>query len=310
MAEQNARTKELLDAVQDDPTAIDLELAEELLDAEGASGRATALQAISVIATEEPDRVLEYTDRVVELLDDDVLSVRSTAALALTSLARNRPDTVVPAVPSLVDILGEEPPLFRFRAAGALAPLTADHPDAFVEHTDHLFELLLDGPTFDDDPRAIAMSDELSAEEKQRTLSTLAGRSDEWKRARTRSNAAREVVANVLVEVARVGPEEIESRLDRILEMLSDDDAAVRGAGIEMIRHVAEDDPDAVEDAIDPLLALLDDVEFVRARTIRALGYAEAGPAIEPLREIASTDSNDDIADLAADTADWLGENS
>ncbi|MEY7850607.1 hypothetical protein AB7C87_15575 [Natrarchaeobius sp. A-rgal3] len=310
MTEQSGNMRELLDAVQNDPDAIDLEVAEELLEAEGASGRTTALQAISVIAKEEPDRVLEYTDRVVELLDDDVLSVRTTAALALTSLSRNRPEAVVPAVPALVGILGEEPPLFRFRAAGALAPLTADHATAFVDHTDHLLEVLLDGPTFEEDPRSVATSEELSSEEKQRTLSTLAGRSGEWKRARTRSNATREVAANVLVEVARVDPDQIASRLDRVLETLSADEAAVRGAGVEMVRHVGEDDPDAVEDAIDPLLALLDDVAFVRARAIRALGYAEATAAIDPLREVATADENDDVADLAADTADWLDENS
>ncbi|MCW8172451.1 hypothetical protein D8S78_07910 [Natrialba swarupiae] len=63
--------------------------------------------------------------------------------------------------------------------------------------------MLLDGPTFDDDPRAIAMSDELSAEENS-------VRSRLWRVARTSGNGRgpvrtrREVVANVLV--ARVAP--------------------------------------------------------------------------------------------------------
>lgn len=304
---ERSRADELVTAAQSDPDEIDLETVAELFDAERAVGRTAALQAVSVLAADEPERALRFADRVVERLEDDVLSVRSTAALAAMSLARERPETVVPAVPTLIDLLDEEPPLLRFRAAGALAPLTESHAETFVDRVDRLAALLVDGATFDADPKAIATSDELTAERKQRQLAMLEGRGSEIQRGKARSRGTREVVANVLVEVARIAPETCAAVFPDIRAALSDDDPAVRGGAVEIVRHVADRDPSAVDEAVDPLVELLDDdVDFVRARAIRALGYAEATAASKPLRELARTEADEDVAELAADTADWL----
>lgn len=304
-----AKAKELMTAVQSDPDAIEPEAVDDLFDADGAVGRSAALQAVSVLAAEDPDRAVEYADRVIDRLEDDVLAVRSAAALAAMALARERPDAIVSAIPTLVDALDEDPPLFRFRAAAALAPLTASHPEAFVDHADRLIELLVDGPTFDVDPQAIAESDALAADEKKRQLSMLEGRGGELRRGRARSAGTREVIANVLVEVARVDPETCTTRLEAIVPALADDEPAVRGAVVEVVRHVAERDPTAVDAAVEPLLTLLeDDAEFVRARAVRALGYAEATAAVEPLRDLAAREETGELAALAAETADWLDE--
>ena len=309
MASQRARSKELMAAAQSDPDAIALETVDELLDSDDAIGRSAALQALSVIATEDPDRAVEYADRIIELLEDDVLAVSSTAALASMMLARERPESIVPAVPTLVDMLDEDPPLYRYRAAGALAPLTESHAQSFVDHTDQLIAHLVDGPTFTVDAGEIATSDNRSPADKKYELSMLKGRGEELDRSRARSIGTREIIANVLVEVARLDPETCKSRLNDVRPVLFDDEPSVRGAVIELVRHVADHDPTAVEAEIEPLVDLLeDDAEFVRGRAVRALGYAEATEAIEPLRSLAEQEDSDALADLAAETADWLSD--
>ncbi|OVE85438.1 HEAT repeat domain-containing protein [Natronolimnobius baerhuensis] len=306
MATQQRHATALRTAVQSDPEAIDHEVVESCFDAERASDRTTALQAVSVLATHDLEQALEYTDRVYTRLTDDVLAVQSAAAMAALCLARERPESMVEAIPSLVELLERDPPLLRFRAAGALAPLTESHASAFVPHTDRLLELLVDGPTVDD-PQEIANDPALSPAEKTARVSMLTGRGSELSRSRTRSVGTREVIANILVELARMEPAMCADRLPVIVPALSDEEAAVRGGAIEFVRHVAEDEPDTVAPAIDPLLACLEDeVTFVRARAIRALGYAEVTVAIDPLRELADSEESDDVATLATETADWL----
>ncbi|NGM67938.1 hypothetical protein G6M89_02735 [Natronolimnobius sp. AArcel1] len=306
MSTQQRHVTALRAAVQSNPDAIDLEVVESCFDADLASDRTTALQAVSVLATYDLEQALEYTDRVHALLKDDVLAVQSAAAMAAMTLARQRPSSMVSALPTLVELLECDPPLLRFRAAGALAPLTDSHASAFVPHTDRLLELLVDGPTVND-PQELVDAPDLSPAEKTARVSMLTGRGSELSRSRMRSVGTREVIANILVEIARIEPATCAQRLPAIVPALADAEPSVRGGAIEIVRHIAEADPDNAADAIGPLIARLeDDVSFVRARAVRALGYAEATTAIGRLQEFAESEASDDVATLATETADWL----
>lgn len=308
MTSQQDRSARLKAAVKSNSTAIEPSVVEKQLTAAGAADRGIALQAVSLLVRESPDRATAFADRVTELLEDDVLAVRAAAALAAMSLAKQRPESVQQAIPSLVDLLDEDPPLLRFRAAGALAPLTDSHPEAFSEHVDRLVRSLRHGPRFETDLQSVAQSSDLTAEQKTQRLSVLKSRTDELERGKIRSAGTREVIVNTLVEIAGIDPEACTPHRSDLVAALSDDDPAVRAGAVEIVRHLADDDPAFAETAVDPLLARLEDeAAFVRARAVRALGYLEAPDAIDPLSELARQESNAELAELAADTADWLG---
>ncbi|WP_440767035.1 HEAT repeat domain-containing protein [Natronorubrum sp. DTA7] len=308
MTSQQDRSAQLKAAVQSKSTAIEPSVVEKQLTATGAADRGIALQAVSLLVRESPDQAVAFADRVTELLEDDVLAVRAAAALAAMSLAEHRPESIHQAIPSLVELLDEDPPLLRFRAAGALAPLTDSHPETFSDHVDSLVRSLRHGPRFETDLQSVAQSSDLTAEQKTQRLSVLKSRTDELERGKIRSAGTREVIVNTLVEVTRVDPEACTAHRSDLVAALSDDDPAVRAGAVEIVRHLADADPAFAEQTVDPLLTRLEDeAAFARARAVRALGFLEATDAIDPLSELARHESNAELAELAADTADWLG---
>lgn len=292
----------LVDTAKSDPDAIDLEEIEALLDDDWEEMRNTGLKVLVGVAVDDSDRVVALVDDVIDCLDESYGIARSHAALVLSLLAEDHADLVEPAIPQLVENLTDETPMYRYRAARAVALLAESKPDSFVEHTDELIELLVDGPTVSkpnppDDPSRRA---EFQEQMKQLEPDFA------------RSAATKEVAANVLVEVAREDPTLCVERLEALLPVLRNDDEVphVRGAVIDVIRYVATADSDASDVAIDALLEHLeDDTTLVRARAIRALGFAEITDAIDSLRTIAESDPDEDVRELAAETADWLEAN-
>ena len=300
MADGRSRATDLLRAAKADPSTVDLDAVEDLLDADAGTDRNSALKVFAAVAHAEPDRAAERIDLVADHLDDSHLVARCTAAMVLAQVAEERPAPVAPAVPTLVELLGEEPPLLRYRAARALAPVAEARPTAFVDHADALVDVLDDGPTVDVD----APGDEVE----RATLGTNQSRGEAAGKDLKRSRCAREAAANLLVEVARESPDALADRRSTLVTLLSDDDEAVRAAVVEVFRSLAEDDPDAAEQAVPTLVDLLDDdAEVVRVRAVRALGYAEATSAVPALESLAEP-GDGEVAAAAADTAEWLRE--
>jgi len=294
-------------AVQSSVIEIDPDEVLRRLESDAATDRALALQGVFRLVTEDPEQAERFTDPVIELLDDDVFAVKMSAALAAMPIVKSRPGEMLPAVSTLVEFLDSDPPLLRFRAAGVLAPLTASHPQAFADHTGLLVETLLHGPTFDTDLQSVAQSDALTSEQKEQQLSLLRNRKDELERSKVRSEGTREVIINILVETARTEPDSCEPHHSDLVSALSDDSVAVRAGAVEVVRHVAAAHPETVGSVAEPLIDRLnDDAEHVRARAVRALGLLEVTEASDPLSTLAESESSDELADLASETAEWL----
>lgn len=294
--------RHLVERAGSDPDAIDLEEIEDLLDDDWEEMRNTGLKVLVGLATDDPNRVVPFVDDVIDCLDESYGIARSHAALVLSLLADDHPDLVGPAIPTLIDNLDDPTPLYRYRAARAIARQSQSTPESFVEHADALIDTLIDGPSVSKpEPATDAGQREIAQTKKEQLEPDF-----------MRSAATKEVVANVLVEVAREDASVCSKRLSDLLPVLSDDESVphARGAIVEVIRHVVVADPDTLDATIDPLLGLLDDdATFVRARAIRALGFAEATEAVDPLRTVAESDPDEDVRELAVETADWLEEN-
>lgn len=298
----------LLEAVESGREEIDVERITGFLESDRGEVRNTALKVLYHITRDDPDRVAPVADDVIDRLTDPYLVARSMAAMTLVPLARERPDAVEPALPDLIDLLDEDLPVLRFRAAGAIAPLSGSHAEAFVEHVDELVDHLGDAGKSGEYEQLLDVDDPSSID--YRTRQDLVQEiADERAKDQARSKGTREVIANTLVEIARVAPDACAGWIPDLVSVIENGDSTVRGPTIDVVRYVAESDPNAVEPAINVLIERLDDdVNVVRARAIRALGFAEATNAVGPLRSAAESDPDDDVAELAAETARWLAD--
>ncbi|MFC4987520.1 HEAT repeat domain-containing protein [Saliphagus infecundisoli] len=288
----------LVDTARSDPDAIDGKDVETLLADDREEMRNTGLKVLVGLAIDDPDRVVPFADDVVDCLDESYGLARSHAALVCWLLAEERPDLVELAIPKLVANLRDIAPLYRFRAARAVAALGRQRPASFVDHADGLVAAIVEGPNLPEPGEPTPPDAEETIDLPEPDLA--------------RSAATKEVAANVLVAVAGEAPAVVADRFPDLVPELEHDDQVehVRGGIVDAIGRVARADPAAAESAIDPLIDLLeDDSRLVRSRAIRALGYAEAAGAVEPLREVAESDPDPDVRDLASETADWLEEN-
>ncbi|ELZ26364.1 hypothetical protein C475_09097, partial [Halosimplex carlsbadense 2-9-1] len=104
-------------------------------------------------------------------------------------------------------------------------------------------------------------------------------------------------------------PETAADHLDALVGLFDTPDVTVIGAAIDAVSEIAQADPDAAAEAYDALVACLNHTnDTVRARAIRALGYLGDDRAVDPLEDRARVETDEDVADLAEETAAFLDE--
>lgn len=308
MSDKPPESEPILETARNDPELVDVEKVLSLLDMEEGQARNEALMALAHVADHDPDLVVEHTDRFIEALDDGFPVAESSAAQVLSRISPEYPDRVVPAIPRLVEMLDDVPPLTGFRAGRTLVPLLAHAPEEFLPKTEKLVEVLTNPP----DP-GIPSQEELEQmpnEQRKQVEERLEERQDEARKDIARTFGIREFTANALVEITEREPERVAPHVDEMAEWVDDGPTIVRAATIDAIANVAQHDQSAAEPAIDRLIHVAQtDANSVRAHAIQALGYAGATEAVEPLREVAASDDeelDDDLRDLATETADFL----
>ncbi len=307
MEEEHGRESHGGDPSSRNPDRIEIQTLESMLEDERGQTRKDALDAAVRIGKSQPDRITPLADRIVDRLDDSFLVARMTAANAVSTLAQRRPGAVSHGHAQLCSLLEEEPPLMRSRATQAVSHLVDSDPEPFVEHGGQFLEVLLDGPTVETGTDSLLPGDDPSLEEQKAVRQIRSNRGQALSNDKQRSVYVRRVAADSLSSIARVDPEACSQHVLDCLELFEDEQARVRGEAVEFVRHVAEWDPGAVEGAIDPLADRLEDnAEFVRARAIRALGFAEATQTVPRLEAATAAESSDTVAELAATTAEWL----
>ncbi|PCR92204.1 HEAT repeat domain-containing protein [Natrinema ejinorense] len=294
----------LLETARTAPENVDLDAVVALFDAERGHVRNVALRCALFVAVDDPDRVAAISERVIERLEDEFPVARSTAAAVLATIANEHPEAVRPGLPALVDTLDQHPPRTGYRAARALGPVLEAEPAGFVPEADALLDVLADPPTvWAPGPSELA---EFPAGKRDSVADCLESRRDEIETDRARARGIREFTAHALVEVTARAPEAVADRLEEFVPALSNEPPLARAATIDAIANVARADPAAAEPTIDAVIDRLEDeAEYVRAHAVRALGFAEATDAVEPLRTVAE-EADGEVGELAADTAEWL----
>lgn len=248
------------------------------------------------LAADSPDDAVQYVDVLLEAFEDESVVVVQRAAAALVTIAEAHPEVFEGAGKIVIDLYDHDISTVRVYAAKLLAQIAVDHP-AFLEPT---IESLVEALAAEDSIEPV--SADTSVEEA--TMDAIRRQDAEEQK---RAQLARETAANVVVSIAEHRPASLVPTVEQLTTLLHEDATPVVAAVVDALGVVAEAHPDAVQESIPDLVDLLGhDDAVVRARAVRALGFAGAEDQTEAVRRIAENDPDEDLRELAAETVDWL----
>ena len=261
--------------------------------------RREAVDAFGVLVRTDPEAAIAHVDTVADRLDDESLVVARGAAEALAPLARERPEALVGRVDTVVELLAADALDLSFAGGKLLSSLAVECPDGVAASADRLLEILTE--------------DEVPAPESSvpETVERNDGRQvvrDVQREALERRQYVRRTAANVVVAVVEDDPSHLAAP-DALGTLLDDPDPGVVGPALDALGTTAESDPDAVRPVPDSIRDCLDhDAAAVRARAVRTLGYLGDESAVPALETVAVEDTDQDVSELAAETAAFLAD--
>jgi HEAT repeat protein len=293
-------TEDLLDIDPESVTQsdVELDLVRDAVRNETDLVRDRAAEILLSFAEDDPESVLPAVEEIAVGIGSDHINVRHKTLSAAVMLGEDHVDELEPVVEPTVHCLHDKVPRTQAFAAKVLRPIAAERPEWLVPHTDLLLSVAredLEDLTDQipdevlEDPQAAEQFQNAAQEEKKQQF------------------LARAVAANLLYEAVDTDPSAAPD-LEKLLDTIEGADGTVTAAMIDTIAAIGQADPIAIEDAVEPLIELLDHpTEEIQARAVKALGFSGDDRAIEPLRDLADhPGAGDDLQALAAETADWI----
>ena len=340
--EGNTYTQEDLTAVPDTPDPARIE--EVIPEIESSDGKAqrVALAHLAEMAAAAPDVCTAAVDLMVELLDNSPPAVQGEALHVLTQIGDSDPELTRAGVPPAVQIVNTSThPLLRNEALQFLVVFAAHDPSAVADVVPQLAALLQDEQTDTDAAAHILATIGRSQPDAlvdvvpklELFLETEPGRAHTWILAaighlsKEHANITVEVIptaaeflsaeeltlrsnaAGVLADLADEYPTEVEPWVPNAIELMEDADEQVRYNATAILARVAKEYPDSVTPATEQLLDVLDDeLDNTRFNACWALNHISATSALEKLREVATTDSDEDVRAVARLAVDSIEE--
>lgn len=286
------------------PDDIDDETLRSALESSNPLVRQRGLQTCRTLVETDVDHVRPVLDEIASLAADKS-SVALPATGVLNAVVEDEPDALEAdgRLDGLVDAAGSEIVNVQLNAATAFKKLAMERPDLIAPHVEGVLEAVRDT---EPDPTPSDYSEVIDDEETRQTIY------EHESAERQRRVAGRRTLVNVAVAVAESEPAATSDALDdaeRVAALFDDEDAIVAGAAVDFLGELAAEEPTAVAPVRDRLLGCLDhDAVVVRVRTVRALGHLGDDAAVPKLRELAETESDEEIRALASDTADFLAD--
>ena len=332
-SEGNTYTQREFDKLPESPDPDRLDATISKTETEDGKPQRLALAELADIATSYPEMAVTTVEPMIALLGDASPAVQGEALGILTSVVDTNPEAVRPAVEPAIDLLSDDTHhLLRNEALQFLVAFTAHDPKPLTETVPRLASLLHDEET-DREPvarilSAIARSDPDAlvpvVPKLERYLETEPKPAHVWvlgavgHLSKTHPGIAKETIpiaadlidaeesvlrsnaAGVLADLADEYPSEVKSIVPRAIELLQDADGNARYNASSILARVAKTHPDAVEPATEQLLGVLDDeMADARFNACWALNYINATAAIEKLTDVATTDSDEDVREVA-----------
>ncbi|ESP87120.1 HEAT repeat domain-containing protein [Candidatus Halobonum tyrrellensis] len=259
------------------------------------------LEACETLAEADVDAVRPFLDEVAAFADDSNSALALRAIAVLDAVASAEPAALDGRVSALAGAMGTDIVDVQLTGATALGKLVVPRPDIVAPHVRRLVEGVRETELQRELEEFAVVDDDV-------TRQTLREKEESERRRRV---SARRTLVNVVVAVAEAEPESAVGCVDDLVALFDDIDPGVAGGAVDAVGEVAAVDPEAVAPVADRLVDCLDhDRTVVRARAVRALGrlgpaYAEA-PTVERLRALADADDDENVREVAADTADYL----
>lgn len=273
------------------------------LESDDAVVRQRGTRVFSTLAARDPEALIPFADDMLARLDDDSLAVARHAGTAMVSLSDDHPEAITHDLAPVVKFAEHDLGGIRMVGARVFGNVVVDHPEAVEPYVDRLVTAVAEseGTFTQSDLQGHVEEAQKHAENAVENVAQ-ANKEEAQKRV-----VARAALANVVVAVAEHDPESVTHLTDDVRPLLDDPDPNVVGAALDVFGALAEDDPDSVSDDTDAVVECLDlDDEMLQARAIRTLGFAGATDSVERLRALADSAEDDDVAELAAETAAFL----
>lgn len=250
------------------------------------------------IAEAKIDAIEPYLDEVAQHAGDDDIVVAMGAIEVLDTVAKDEPAVLEGRLSCLVEALDTDYTNVQLRGGRLLADLVVERPSLLVPHVRDVVETIGAAGL---DAEARQFQDVVDDPVTRQTLQ------EHEEVERKRRVAGRRTLVNVVVAVAEAEPVSAPAVVDALVVLLEDIDPAIIGGAIDALGEIATWDPSAVTPACGDLIECLDhDRPVVRARAIRALGRLGDSEAVPKLRTVAESDDDENIRELAEETADFL----
>lgn len=262
--------------------------------------RQRGVDVCETLAEEGVDAVRPVLDEVASLANDDNSPVALRAIAVLRTVAERDPGAIEGRLTDLVDTAGADIVDVQLTGSSVLAALVVERPELLAPFVRQLLEGIR---VTEPDPQGDNLSDVITDEVTRRTIQ------DHEDEERRRRISARQTLSNVAVATIESEPQSAFDAVDALVALLDDAYPAISGGAIDALAQLAAAKPAVVAPVSDRLIDCLDDDNVVvRARTVRALGHLGDDAAVPKLRDVAATDDNRDVRELADETANFLAD--
>ncbi len=284
----------------DSVSAGDVDVAEvrAALDSSNPLVRQRGVDVCESLAEDDVDAVRPLLDDVAALPDDSNSAIGLSAISTLDAVATADPEALDGRLDALVAATGNNIVDVQLTAAMVLGKLVVERPELVAPHARDIAEAVHATEPADEPTDVSEYVDHPSTQE------TIA---EHEREERERRISGRQTLVNVVVAVTEEEPEAALDTVDALATLLDDADAGVAGPAIDALGELATADSSAVAPVSGQLRDCLDhNSPAVRARAIGAIGRLGDVSAVPKLRTLADTDENDDVQELAAETAEFL----
>lgn len=279
------------------PESVEGSAVRAALQADSAPVRQRGARVCLTLAEHDVDAVRPLVEELGQALTDENPGVVQTAAAALTEVATTDPLAVADVLDHVAALATSELGGVQLAGAELLASVGKQRPTLCEPIVGTLLDSLSQSSPSDDESVAACVDDQVT----RRTIQQHEREEQEYQA------VARQIFANVVVAVADAEPSAARDHVETLASLTTAEDLVVRGAALDALAAVASDTPSAVAPVADTVVACLDaDEEVLVARAIQTLGHLEDEQYAEPLRDVATTATDDEIATFAAETASFL----
>lgn len=283
-----------------DPEDVDDAAVHDALASRSPLVQQRGVEVCEALVAVDVDRVRPFLDELATLIADENAAIGLRAIGVLDAVAATEPDALEGRLTHLVSVLDSDLVDVQLTGATLLGRLVVERPGLVAPFVRELIEAIRvtePGPDVEDFGEVV---------DDPVTRQTIQEHEEGERRRRV---AGRRTLVNVVVAVTETEPEAAFDAVDDLVGLLDDVDPTVAGGAIDALAELAVARPGVVAPARDDIVECLHhDRTVVRARAVAALGELGDETVVPELRTVAETDADQNVQEIARETADFLAD--